>query len=244
MRAQKGFTLVEMMVALVAAMVVSAAVLSFAFVTMKTNGEYVQSTRLTQELRNSLDLMTRELRRSGYNNDALGGLTAGTQSDFGKILISGSCIIYSYAKDGSTSSTTPSAALGEIRGIRRITATVAGRSVGIVEFADSSVASPAAKPTCGGSSPTYTGNPPYGCNSTTGWCAMSDPTTLDVTALSFTDNRSTVGTSPNQVQLRDIGVSITGRLAGNTDYTRDMQSSVRIRSDCWRTTLSDCSTSP
>ncbi len=44
------------MVAMVAGMIVSAAVLMFFFSSMKSNGEYVQSTRLTQELRNTLDL--------------------------------------------------------------------------------------------------------------------------------------------------------------------------------------------
>ena len=66
-----GFTLVEMMVALVAGLIVSAALVAFMLSSMKSNGEYVQSTRLTQELRNTLDLVTRDLSRAGYNDSAL-----------------------------------------------------------------------------------------------------------------------------------------------------------------------------
>ena len=36
-----------------------------------TVATYVRSTRLTQELRNSLDLVSRELRRAGYDENAL-----------------------------------------------------------------------------------------------------------------------------------------------------------------------------
>ena len=66
-----GFTLVEMMVALVAGMIVSTALVAFMLSSMKSNGEYVQSTRLTQELRNTLDLLTRDLLRAGYDDDGM-----------------------------------------------------------------------------------------------------------------------------------------------------------------------------
>lgn len=67
----RGFSLVEMMVALVAGLIVSAAVVAFMLSSMKSNGEYVQSTRLTQELRNTLDLAVRDISRAGANDFAL-----------------------------------------------------------------------------------------------------------------------------------------------------------------------------
>ena len=71
MRMVRGFSLIEMMVALVAGLIVSAAVIAFMLSSMKSNGDYVQSTRLTQELRNTLDLVSRDLVRAGYNDGAL-----------------------------------------------------------------------------------------------------------------------------------------------------------------------------
>ena len=77
-----GFTLVEMMVAIVAGMIVSLAVVAFMMSSMRSNGEYVQSTRLTQELRNTLDLIVRDVARAGYNDDALAYVSLPNTSPF------------------------------------------------------------------------------------------------------------------------------------------------------------------
>jgi prepilin-type N-terminal cleavage/methylation domain-containing protein len=82
-----GFTLVEMMVALVAGLIVSAAVIAFALSSMKSNGEYVQSTRLTQELRNTLDLVTRDLSRAGYNDNSLKFVSLPSDSPFAPVFV-------------------------------------------------------------------------------------------------------------------------------------------------------------
>src|SRR5678815_4740270 len=66
-----GFGLVEMMIALAAGLLLSTAVIAFLLSSMRSNGEYVQSARLSQELRNTLDLVTRDLSRAGYNDSAL-----------------------------------------------------------------------------------------------------------------------------------------------------------------------------
>lgn len=85
--ASAGFSLVEMMVALVAGLIVSAAVIAFMLSSMKSNGQYVQSTRLTQELRNTLDLVTRDLSRAGYNDNALLFVSLPNVSEFAPIFI-------------------------------------------------------------------------------------------------------------------------------------------------------------
>jgi prepilin-type N-terminal cleavage/methylation domain-containing protein len=84
---QPGFTLVEMMVALAAGLIVSAAVVAFLLSSMRSNGEYVQSTRLTQELRNTLDLVTRDLSRAGYSDSALVFAGLSSTSEFAPVFI-------------------------------------------------------------------------------------------------------------------------------------------------------------
>lgn len=84
---QDGFSLVELMVALVAGLIVSAAVIAFLLSSMRSNGEFVQSTRLTQELRNTLDLVTRDLSRAGYNDSALVLAGLSTTSEFAPVFI-------------------------------------------------------------------------------------------------------------------------------------------------------------
>jgi prepilin-type N-terminal cleavage/methylation domain-containing protein len=245
---QSGFSLVELMVALVAGLIVSGAVIAFTMSSMKSNGEYVQSTRLTQELRNTLDLVSRDLRRAGYDEGALGYMSTNTGSAFAPILLgtaispattpaSYQCVIYSYDR-GSNVGGSPEVANCEVRGIRRVTATVKGRTVGIVEYG---VSTGSTKPACGDATADYTTYPPS-CNGA--WCPLSDPVTLNITRLAFVDNRALVGTAPNQVWLRNIGINLQGQLARTTEFTRGVKTTVRVRSDCFNPTLSNCSASP
>jgi prepilin-type N-terminal cleavage/methylation domain-containing protein len=241
-RSARGFSLVELMIALVAALIVSGAVLSFFLSSMKSNGEYVQSTRLTQELRNTMDLMTRDLQRAGYDEDALTYLASGSSTPFTpiKLDLANNCIVYSYDKAGGTPGTLD-LGNGEIHAIRLVSATnQEGKTLGPVDYATSFGTT---RPSCTAAGATYTSYPPA-CNGTTGWCALSDPAILDITGLGFTDNRSNVGVSPNQVQLRKIGIDLQGRIAGTTVTPRNIVASVRVRSDCYNATLSNCSLSP
>ena len=69
---QRGFSLVELMVALVAGMIVAGAVLAFTISSVRSNSEFVTSARLMQELRTISQDREDELRRAGYDDDAMG----------------------------------------------------------------------------------------------------------------------------------------------------------------------------
>jgi prepilin-type N-terminal cleavage/methylation domain-containing protein len=262
-RAARGFTLVELMVALVAGLLVSAAVLTFFLSSMKSNGEYVQSTRLTQDLRNTLDLITRDLRRAGSDDDALKYVGNTNVSAFTPMCLTasgapssclgvggtGDCVIYGYDRtypNGDTSAVagTPGAldvSNGEVRGIRFRTITnSAGASVGVIEYAQSAGA---ISPTCGGATATYTSYP-AACNATSRWCPLSDPAKVDITALTIVNNSHQLGVNPSAVLIRTFDITLTGRIAGSTDFTRDVQTSLKIRSDCMRSAIANCNASP
>jgi prepilin-type N-terminal cleavage/methylation domain-containing protein len=245
-----GFTLVELMVAMVAGLIVSAAALSFFFSSMVSNSEYVQSTRLSQELRNSLDLITRDLRRAGYDEAALGYLGSNTGSPLTHVCrttggsntcitngAAADCVIY--ASDSGDNSGVDGAVdlgLGEVRGIRFRKYTVNGvLNTGVIEYA---VSKTGISPTCGGAGPDYTAYP-VACNGLTTWCPLSDPTRLNVSSLTITD----VGANTGGVQLRDLDVVLQGKLVGTSTFTRGVKSSIRIRSDCYGTS-SVCNASP
>jgi Tfp pilus assembly protein PilW len=235
-RRPAGFSLVELMTALVAGMIVSAAVVTFTMASFRSNSEYVVATRLSQELRNSLDLVTRDLRRAGYNENALGSIASGNTSPFSKMLISGECILFAYDRANGT----PGAIdvdNGEVRGIRRSSVTFNGNTVGVIEYAESASGT---KPTCTGGTATYTTFPPA-CNSTSHWCALSDPSLLNITALTLTNNGANIGSN---IELRQIGVTISGQLANSTTFTRSVSSKVRVRSDCYTPSGYNCATSP
>jgi prepilin-type N-terminal cleavage/methylation domain-containing protein len=252
--AMQGFSLIELMVALVVGLVVSGAVLAFTLASMKSNSEYILSTRLTQELRNTMDLMTRDLRRAGYDEAALKYVATGNATPFSRMQLCNSsgacstvatklatgtvsCAIYAYDRENGTAGTVD-LANGEVRGIRLKPRSYGGRTVGVVEYAVSA----GTLPTCSdAASPDYTTYPPS-CSG--GWCALSDPAKLDITKLEINDNGTVVGTSPTQVQIRDLTINLAGRLAGSTEFTREITSDVRTRSDCFDATISNCALAP
>jgi prepilin-type N-terminal cleavage/methylation domain-containing protein len=245
----RGFSLVELMVGLVVGLIVSGSILAFTMSSFKSNGDYVRSTRLSQELRNTMELVTRELRRAGYDENALSYLAKGSGSPFSHLALatagasSGTykCVIYAYDRDGAGFQPgTIDLGNKEVRGLRVATRSVNSRNVGVVEYAESAAG---VQPACNGASPDYTVYPAT-CNATSGWCPLTDGRTIDITKFELTDHRSIVGAAPTQIQLRDIDISLVGRLAGSTDFTRGMQSSVRVRSECYDTTMNNCSNAP
>lgn len=278
-KSPRGFTLIELMIAMVAGLIVSYAVVAFTMASMKSNAEYVQSAKLTQTLRNSLDLVVRELRRAGYDDAALTRLNGGADSpavgnsNFTKICLGdsgdsdcnsvseyeGDCIIYAYDRPGGTAGTVE-ASNGEVRGLRRVqvTPTGASSSVGVIEYA---VSAGSTKPACDGAKAVYTSYPPQ-CNTTSKWCPLTDSATINIRGFDISDRAlaqtgtasTTVGSNPNGVWVRNLNIAITGRLVGDnsitylngvsTSYKRGVTATVRVRSDCVRSNLANCNTSP
>ena len=62
----RGFSLVELMVAMVIGLVVATIALLMYVAIIKANSTSIQSARLTQALQASLDVMERDIRRAGY----------------------------------------------------------------------------------------------------------------------------------------------------------------------------------
>lgn len=241
-----GFSLVELMIALVAGLIVSSAVVTFLMSSFKSNAEYVQSTRLTQELRNTLDLAVRDLQRAGYDDNALAYMGTANVSPFSPILISGDCVLYAYDRtfiNGSATASGTAGALdvsnGEVRGLRRVT----NAGIGVMEYA---VSESTTKPACDGANAVYSTYPAT-CNSTSKWCPLSDATKLDITAFTIANNAPASQTGSGvTMRERRLDITLSGRIAGTTDTPRTVRTSVKVRSDCVRPTgsFSACSASP
>ncbi|GAB3747315.1 PilW family protein [Lysobacter olei] len=110
MRARKyssgvaGFSLVELMVAMVLGLIVVGAVLALVLSMMRANNQTIAATRLTQELRATAALINTDLRRAGGVRDPYTVATANNGSPsnpFASITIPASpnnnCIRYAYA---------------------------------------------------------------------------------------------------------------------------------------------------
>ena len=68
---QRGMTLIESMIALVVGLIVSAAMLALMSNTLGTGTKTIEMARLSQELRSVMQLVTRDVRRSSYNAEAI-----------------------------------------------------------------------------------------------------------------------------------------------------------------------------
>lgn len=231
----QGFSLVELMVSLVAGMIVAGAVLAFTVATVQSSAEYVTSTRLTQDLRSAVDYAGRELRRAGYDQDYLSQLArvvgSATASEFSPIFLSAGadCVIYSYDRQpGTPGEVDPEN--GEIRGFRR----VAVNGIGVLEVGSSSAAAPDLA--CDDDPADYSGYP-AACNGP--WCAYTDNRVLDITELEIADTGSSVieaagGIAALPQRIREFKIELRGRLVRDPDVVRGVETRVRVRADCLR----------
>lgn len=244
LRSQSGMSLVELMVSLVAGLIVAGAAVAFTVSSLRANTEYVGATRLTQELRTNLNFVADELRRAGYDENAMNYVaqpaTFTGVSPFAPISINATkdCIIYAYDRLPGVPGQLE-LGNGEMRAIRRATRNVNGVNVGVLEFAESAAG---LTPACGGGSPNYTTYPPA-CHAD-GWCALSDPRVIDIQAFSvqndprlgYDHEYGVIPGSPttSAMQVRRINVELRGALLNNPDVVRGVRATVRVRSDCVR----------
>jgi len=101
-RRDRGFTLIEMMVALALGLVVMTAVLALVLSIIRSNRQTLQATRLNQELRATLAVVASDMRRARGVGDPLTTALAVGGNPFGAMSANGNCIMYAYdgAVDG------------------------------------------------------------------------------------------------------------------------------------------------
>jgi len=108
---QKGLTLIEMMIAMVLGLFVTAVIISVFSTNVRTNVENIKMIRLNQELRGTMTFMVDELKRSGYSAFPV---TATFMSDLNFTPTSepAACARYSYDEDASGSQSSSSERFG------------------------------------------------------------------------------------------------------------------------------------
>lgn len=253
-RRSGGFSLIELMVALVVGLIVSGAVLAFTVSSVRANSEYVQAVRLTQELRAVGQFVDSELRRAGYDEAALSyvaNTTATEFSDFSPILVDSTaganCVIYAYDRSPGNPGQVD-LANQEVRGIRRSTVTIDGESVGVIEVAESNTAAP----DCDGAAPDYT-KFPVACNATSGWCAFTDPRTVAVDTFTIDVDgeagdshglQEITATGYTPMQIREFKVSLAGHLRSDADVSQSLALNVKVRANCLRELVTNCNVVP
>lgn len=130
----RGFGLVELMVSIVIGLIALAGITSLVVATMRANTDNLGMTRLTQDMRAVMQLVTRDLRRAAYDQNAIRDFGSGNQTsnDFSQLRVFDSggneidltdtgiaetnpapCVLFSYDSDGDGD-----AQPGEFRGFK------------------------------------------------------------------------------------------------------------------------------
>lgn len=233
---QKGFSLIEMMVSMVIGLIVALAVTTLAVAILRNNTEVVQSTRVTQDLRISSELIARELKRAGYNQNAVNLVSNqdGYDSGFDQMIWgdavdsqagdcevvaavgeASSCLLFSYDRLGiNDGADDPNGQ--EWKGFRRVF--LEGTERGVLQMF---LGSAADEPDCDD-----------GIDAA-GWETLTPPG-IDVTNFSLANSVSDpieLATIPGaSVQVRSVGIQIVARPIGS-DRERQICDEVRVRAD-------------
>lgn len=162
---QTGVTIVELMVGVAVGMLVIAMVISVYMVVSRGGKETLNSAKLNQELRGSMDIMVADIRRAGYwARNATGPnpfTERGTPTRDISIHEDGTCIVFTYDATYNSSSTAGSVESVDFFGFRKN-----GNVIEMLDGATAGITSTAACPSHG-------------------WQALTDSHTVKVTSLSF-----------------------------------------------------------
>lgn len=216
-RRVSGFSLVELMVSIAVGLMVLAGITTMFAHNVKASGDTLKMARLHQELQAVMSLMTRDLRRAGYWGSASLSIGSGTSntnpftldapSQYGSEPAN-SCITFSYDRNGDGAVTTSPSGDDERFGFRLRNRAVETRQSGA---------------TC----------------SETGWEDINDTTTTEITGLNFAlagRSADIDGTGPgvSRIVVREVTVTLTGRLRKDTGVSRTLQDTVRVHNDFYQ----------
>ena len=207
----RGFTLIELMIAMVIALMFTVITVKLVANMFRTNTESIHMIQLSQEMRSAIQLISRDIRRSGYNDDSLASFLSTQAINSGVTMGSldanniANCLQVLYDDlDGD--------AKNVVYRLRVISAI--GR-VSVHFGAGASCDTPVAD---------------------SAWVDISDPILTHVTGLEFVlDNHLTdIAENLNsgntiQVGVEQISITINARLRANTDVARSITNEVQLR---------------
>lgn len=217
-RRQAGFSLMEGVVSMSISLVVTAAMVALMANSLNSTTRIVNMTKLSDDLRNTMQLMTRDVRRTSYNANAMlcygndNCFTDGSVTLPGDITISDTndCFTFLLDRDNDGDSTENDAG-----GFRR--RTVGG--VGVIEM--------------------WTGgNAPNCAADSDSWVRVTNPDSMDITVFSVDDDLSFTqvifddgaGKTVSQ-KVRKLRLNIRGELLANDEINREIEDVISVRND-------------
>lgn len=217
---QSGASLMEVLVAMSISLVVTASMIALMANSLSSTTRIIQMTKLADDMRVALQMMSRDVRRSSYNANSMlcyANEDCGTDGSIAAaaditINAANTCFTFLMDRDHDGDSTEDPAG-----GFRRVE--VGG--VGVIEMWS------------GGNSPD--------CGSaagTNGWVQITNPENMDIFAFTVDDNLSYtqviqddgMGNTLSQ-RVRKVRMDLQGRLVLDNTITRRMEDVISVRND-------------
>ncbi len=189
---QAGVTLIETMISLALSLVVTSAMVVLMANSLGTATRVIHMSQLTDELRNAMSMMTRDVRRANYSANSIFcygyskcGFAGGNALQTGDIQIANGGSCFTYTLDRGFNGDATDDAVG---GFRRVLVD----EVGVIEMWTGGAGT---TPNCGAA--------PGAAN----WIALTDPDTVDIGAFNVNDAVPSSRKSPKVKRPHSTAVS-------------------------------------
>ena len=217
---QKGMSLMEVLIAMSISLVVTASMIVLMSNSLGSTARIVNMTKLSDDLRTTMQMMTRDVRRSSYNANSMfcyantNCRSAVDATVAGDITINGGndCFTFLMDRDHDGDSTENDAG-----GFRRVISS----GVGVIEM--------------------WTGNAAPDCSvaaGTAGWVQITNPEIMDIFVFSVDDdlsyNEVVLDNSLGNIltaKVRKIRMNMRGRLVVDNTIVRRIEDVISVRND-------------
>jgi type II secretory pathway pseudopilin PulG len=223
MHKQQGATLMEVLIAMSLSLVVTAAMIALMSNSLGSTARIIKMTKLSDDMRIAMQMMTRDVRRSSYNSNSMycyANADCGTDGAAtlpGEILMTdgdgdGDNDCFTFLLDRDWDDSTANVA----GGFRRV---VSG-GVGILEM--------------------WTGDTPPDCTEAAGegsWVQVTNPDNMDIFAFSVDEDLSyeveifNDGTNTLSQIIRKVHMNMQGRLVMDNTIERQVEDVISVRND-------------
>ena len=224
-RRQAGATLMEILIGLALSTIVTISMVALMSNSLGTTSRIIQMTQLTDQLRNTMSMLTRDVRRANYNPYSLfcyansdcgvSDSTVTHSAELDVVAYSGnSCLRYYLERE------TPTGLPGAVGGgaFRHV---VSGGVGSIEMWVGGDNQPPDAN--CGGNANL--------------WIPVTDPDFVDITAFVVDDDTGSItGTLVSEAstltqRTRQVQVRIAGRLVRDNGIEREIEDTIKVRND-------------
>lgn len=209
-----GFTLIEVMIALVVNLILFAGLIAVFGKNIEHYQQSINTNRLNEQLSSTMQILSSDIRRAGYWADAATDIGRKqnsnpfmTNATKVQVYNAGQCLLLSYDRNSDGKLPAISNLDDDERyGFRLMNGVIQARPSGS----------------------------PFDCSAaSTAWENVTDPTVMTVTNLTFTltTTNRTVGSGPQGIQLRSVDITLTAKLTHDASVTKTLTQHVRIRND-------------